>query len=113
LVYNLLHAAKYKHSVRLPEDPVLWAAMHVNDAATGIAKLALSGFDVFEEINLAYPGKYSIDKLVTTAGGIYGHHIDYAIKQPTFEFDLTRAKMRGAVLSDGFREALVKFGNDI
>jgi len=113
LVYNLLHAAKYKHSVRLPRDPVLWAAMHVDDAAAGIAKLALSGFHSFEEINLAYPGKYSIDKLVTTAGNIYGHHIEYAIKQPNFEFDLTRAKKLGAVPSAGFHEALVKFGSEI
>jgi nucleoside-diphosphate-sugar epimerase len=113
LVYNLLHAAKYKHSIRLPEEPLLWAGMHVDDASACVAKVALGGVKDFEAINIAYRGRYSIGKLVAIVGALYAQQIDYKINQPSFEFDLTRAEMRSAVPDGDLLEALVKFGNEI
>ena len=113
LVYNLMHGIKYNYGYTLPQTATLWAAMHVNDAATSIAKLALSGIQGFETINLAYRGNYSIESLVSTVGSIYARHIDYNVMQPSFEFDLTRADARGAVPNGSFRDALVKFRDEI
>jgi UDP-glucose 4-epimerase len=113
LVYNLLRAAKYKHGVSLPESSVQWAAMHVDDAARSIAKAALSGVDDFEAINVAYSDTYSIDNLVTIVGEIYQHKIEYFVAQPSFEFNLTRAEIRGALPDSNLYESLVRFGNDI
>jgi nucleoside-diphosphate-sugar epimerase len=113
LVFNLLNAFKHGHNPHLPNSPILWAAMHVDHAAQGIAKLALSGVNSFEAINLGYQGVYSINSLVNMAASIYGHHFEYLISHPNFQFDLTRAEKHCAVPSYTLRDALIKFGNQI
>lgn len=113
LVYNMMRAAKYGETPQLPDAPILWAAMHVDDAAESIAKLAMSRIAVFEAVNVGYYGKYSIETLVATACDVFGRHIDYTVKQPNFEFDLSRAERHNAVPSCGFRESLMKFGSQI
>lgn len=113
LVFNLLNAFKYGKNPNLPNSPILWAAMHVDDAAQGITKLVLSGVDSFEAINLGYKGVYSISSLVNMAASIYDRHIEYPINQPRFQFDLTRAENRAAVPVHDLYDALVKFGNQI
>ena len=113
LVYNFMHAVKYAHDFSLPESPVLWAAMHVADAAGSIAKIASEGIKGIEAINLAYRGSYSVETLVASVGAIYGRKIDYPIEQPKIEFDLTRADMFGAVPSVSFLESLKKYSAEI
>jgi len=113
LVYNVVHAAKHGLSPQLPSASILWAAMHVDDAAESIVALAGSPINGFEAINIGYRGVYSIKTLVAVACDIYGRHVDYAVRQPSFEFDLTRAESRDAVPGCSFRDALVKFGNQI
>jgi hypothetical protein len=85
----------------------------VDDAAESIATLATSMIDGTEVVNIGYRGTYSIEKLVTTAYDIFGRQIDYQIRQPIFEFDLSRAYRRNAVPACSLREALVKFGRQI
>lgn len=113
LVYNVVRAAKHGLSPQLPAASILWAAMHIDDAAKSIVMLAGSPINGFEAINMGYRGVYSIKTLVSVAFDIYGRHVDYAVKQPSFEFDLTRAEGRDAVPGCSFRDALVKFGNQI
>lgn len=113
LVYNVMYAAKQGLTPALPASPILWAAMHVDDAVESIVKLAVSPINEFEAINIGYSGVYSIATLVALASDIYDRHFNYAVRQPGFEFDLTRAERRGTTLGYSFRDALVKFGNQI
>lgn len=113
LVYNVMYAAKYGETPQLPDAPILWAAMHVADAAESIATLAMARIVGFEAVNVGYYGKYSIETLIGAACDLFGRHIDYTVKQPNFEFDLSRAERYSAVPACSFREALVKFGNQI
>ena len=113
LVYNFMHGVKYAHDFSLPEFPVLWAAMHVDDAAGSIAKIASEGIQSIEAIHLAYRGSYSIESLVSNVGAIYGRQLDCPVKQPKIEFDLTRADMRRAVPSTSFFESLQKYSAEI
>ena len=113
LVYNVIHAAKYGETPQLPDAPIQWAAMHVDDAAESIATLAISRILGFEAVNVGYCGTYSINTLVATVCDVFGRHIDYNIKQPNFEFDLSRAEHHNAVPVCSFRESLVKFGSQI
>jgi nucleoside-diphosphate-sugar epimerase len=113
LVFNVMHAAKYGWKPQLPLAPILWAAMHVDDAAESIASLAILPMDDFEAVNVGYCGIYSIATLLEVAAAAYGQHISYVVKQLNFEFDLTRAERYGALPACSFREALVKFGNQI
>jgi nucleoside-diphosphate-sugar epimerase len=113
LVFNVMHAAKYGWTPQLPPAPILWAAMHVDDAAESIASLAILPMDDFEAVNVGYCGIYSIANLVSVAAAAYGRQISYEVKQSNFEFDLTRAERYGALPACSFREALVKFGNQI
>lgn len=114
LVYNVMNALRHGHSPpQLPEAAILWAAMHVEDAAESIVKLALSPIIHFDAIHVGYRGVYSIDGFVSLACDIYDRRVDYAVKQPRVEFDLTRAESRGAVPAGSFRDALVKFGGQL
>jgi len=115
LVFNMVYAAKYGQMPRLPSTSLLWAAMHVDDAAESIATLALAENlpAGFEAVNIGYRGEYSISTLVSSVANIHGRQVDYAVKQPKFEFDLTRAERYSAVPVCDFREALLKFGEQI
>ncbi len=114
LVYNVVNALRHNRGTpQLPPAATLWAAMHVEDAAESIVKLALSSIIDFGAIHVGYRGGYSIDSFISLACEIYGRHVDYRVRQPRFEFDLARAESRGVVPAISFREALVKFGNQL
>jgi nucleoside-diphosphate-sugar epimerase len=114
LVYNLVSALKHRHPhPELPETPVTWAAMHVEDAAKCIVKLASVPMHKFEAIHVGYHGAYSIDSFVALACDIFGGHIDYVVKHPRFEFDLSRAESRDALPTNSLRAALVQLGDQV
>jgi len=113
LVYNVVNAFKYGQLPQLPLTSILWAAMHVDDAAESIVKLAALPIHQFEAINIGYHGVYSIEILRSLVCEIYGQQVDYEVKQPHFEFDLTRAESYDALPGCSFRDALVKFGKQI
>jgi nucleoside-diphosphate-sugar epimerase len=111
LVHNVVSALKHGHpDPQLPESAVLWAAMHVEDAAECIVKLASAPMHNHEAVHIGYRGAYSIDRFVALACEIFGGHIDYVVEQPRFEFNLSRAESRDAVPTNSFRDALEKFG---
>ena len=114
LVFNVMNALRHGHSpLQLPEAAILWTAMHVEDAAESIVNLALSPIVNFDAIHVGYRGAYSIDGFISLAADICGRRVDYAVKHPSFEFDLTRAETRDAVPASSFRDALVKFGGQL
>lgn len=110
LVFNLLNAAKHNRYITLPSEAVSWAGMHVKDAARGIVSLALSPDCPGHAINLGYRGPQSIKRLVAMISSQYQWENEYSVKQPDFEFDLTRAEELGVLPRRGLREALIDFG---
>lgn len=114
LIYNLLHALKHGAALpKLPDSPVLWAAMHVSDAAAGVIKLAQATIDNHQAINFGYRGKFAIDHFLTMTTGMFGQKFSYELKHPEFEFDLSRADALGVVSDKTFRDALVQLVEEI
>lgn len=113
LIYNLMHSVKYNYNFNLPEFPILWAAMHVDDAAAGIAKMASEGIQGKEAIHIAYRGSYSIEKLVSNVAAIYGCQLHCPVRQPKIEFNLNLADMRRVVPTTSFLESLKKYSAKI
>lgn len=113
VVYNIISAAKSSIKLQLPSEALLWAAMHVDDAAESIAVLSTAKIDQYEAVNVGYRGKQSINLLVSLVSEAYGWDYDYNVTHPRFEFDLTRAHRYGAVPVISFREALINFGKEI
>lgn len=114
LIYNVLSALKQGAALpKLPDAPVLWAAMHVSDAAAGVVKLAQCTIDGHEAINFGYSGKLSINYFLTMAAGMFAKACPNLSKQPEFEFDLSRAEALGVFPEKTFREALQQFAAEI
>ncbi|WP_417277133.1 NAD-dependent epimerase/dehydratase family protein [Castellaniella sp.] len=114
LVYNVMTALRQGRNLpQLPEAGLLWAAMHVDDAAESISKIALSMTAGFQAINVGYRGKYSINNLLSLASDIYGQGVDYPVQHPFFEFDLNRADAFGALPVHDFRRALEAYGDQL
>lgn len=114
LVYNLVYSLKHGlHVPRLPEAGILWAAIHVEDAAESIVKLVRAPITGFNAIHFGYPGVYSIDGLVSLVCNIYGRSVNYTVKQPRFELNLSLAERLGAVPARNLRDALEYFGEQL
>ncbi len=114
LIYNVLYALKYGSTLpKLPDSLVLWAAMHVSDAAAGVIKLSKMKMDNHHSINFGYRGKFAIDQFLTMAAEISGQENFYTLKHPEFEFDVTRADSLGVVPDKTFRDALIQFSLEI
>lgn len=108
IVFNLLHALKHGYSVNLPENPLVWAAMDVHDAATSIGCLLEAGSPQgYQELNIGYRGEQSINILLQHAVELSGRVLlDYPVKHPAFEYDLKNAERYGIVPSISFFNAL-------
>lgn len=113
LVYNLVAAACQKQQAVLPSASLLWAAMHVHDAAQSIAALACSAVKGFEPINIGYKGPCSVNCLVETVNDIFGSNFETGIAHPQFEFDLSRASALGAAPVGDLRKALIRIGESL
>lgn len=114
LVYKVIHALKYDLDLpRLPNQPVLWAAMHVNDAASGIVKLSEAPIKNHQIINFGYRGKFSIDNFLRIASDIFGRDIFYKVEHPEFEFDLSRADIFDIVSNKTLRDVLIRYASEV
>jgi len=114
LIYNVLSSYKNGRLPSLPNLPIVWAAMHVRDAAKSIAILATSTMNEKAHIlNLGYRGITSIEHMVNIACDIYKVDRYYNTVQPIFEYNLSRADIYKAVPEISFADALRKFGNEI
>lgn len=96
LVANLCAAAVAGAAPALPPAPLVWAAVHVEDAAQSLAQLALSGAAA-GPVDIGYPGLISVARLVTLAEELTGRSFSYKVTQPDFAMKLARAAEFGAV----------------
>ena len=113
IIYNLLYGVKYNKSIKLPDYPLAWASMYVNDAALSIIKLLKYELNTFKHINVGYAGKYSIDSLVDKINGLFNSNIKYNIVHPTFEFDLSKAISYNMEPKNSLDQAITTFYNQI
>lgn len=90
LVHNAIEAVRAGRIPTLPQQPITWSAMDVQDAAAAIAGLVDSMPQRFQPINVGYAGRVSIDAFVELLAEASGSPIPYDIEHPGFEFDLSR-----------------------
>lgn len=95
LVGNLSACAIDGREPTLPAAPLVWAALHVADAADGVARLALNGA-AQGPVNLGYPGPLSVNRLLDAIAAASGRRFSCALAHPDFEMRLERARAYGA-----------------
>ncbi|ARP94072.1 NAD-dependent epimerase/dehydratase family protein [Bordetella genomosp. 13] len=98
----------------LPPGPLLWAAMHVSDAAEQVARLcARSPGPGFAPVNVGYEGTFSVSYFVQILEELYAKPIPYDIVHPKFSFDLRRARELGLVPRRDFKQALEQLKQEL
>jgi nucleoside-diphosphate-sugar epimerase len=102
LGFNLVQSLNSGRQPTLPPVPVVWAAVHVEDAANAVVRLVermLSpGADKvpsFEAVHLAYDEPYAIDRFALQVAQRCGSALDYSVIHPVVRFDLRRAREMG------------------
>lgn len=88
LVYALCEAIGKGRTPMLPGQPLMWSAMHVEDAASTMIRAALRPPGPGFVANVGYPGPLSVDLLVQRLREIAGAQIAYDVPHPPFEMDL-------------------------
>lgn len=106
LIYSVLKDMEAGKQPILPNEPLMWAAMHVDDAAACLCDMVCSRWSGFLPVNIGYPEMYSVDRFVAIAESELGMSVPRTVRQPDFAFDLSRARSLGVVPARGFREAL-------
>ena len=113
LVYNLISSAITGDEIALPEAPISWAGMHVQDAAQGIISLLPEAHNSFLEVNLGCKGSASVNKLINIINDLFGSKIQTNLNYPVFEFDLSRYKSLTSLSSSSLKNNIQKFGDEI
>ncbi len=92
LLWNVALALARGDVPRLPDLPVLWAAMHVEDAARACVVAAQSMPELSRIVNVGYPGKFSTTLAVNALAALFGRGALTEAEAPEFAMDLTRMK---------------------
>lgn len=108
LIGNVLRATLSGDTPTLPADPVVWSAMHVEDAAEVVIRLALTE-TAQGPISVGYPGVLSIDRFVALAERLSGRVLPRGPIQPDFELDLGLAARFGALPEATFESRVRDF----
>ena len=105
LVYNLARCALEGREPTLPPEPLVWAAMHVEDAGEAVARLALAE-GAHGPVNLGYDGALSVNRLLDALAAATGRRLATPIRHPDFEMRLDRARACGACCPISFEQRL-------
>lgn len=89
LLWNVAVALARGDVPQLPEQPPLWAAMHVQDAARACVAAALRTPDQSRVMNVGYPGRFSTTLAVNALAEIFERPALTKAEAPEFEMDLT------------------------
>lgn len=115
LIYNLLKSLSTGDEFVLPDKPILWAAMSVNDAALSISKIARAFLDKslnYSEINVGYKDIYSINRLLDICKNNFNTKVSCQVSHPEFKFCTKRLDALGAAPNTTLMDALIKVKND-
>jgi nucleoside-diphosphate-sugar epimerase len=89
LIYAICRAAVTQTTPHLPERPLLWAAMHVDDAAEIVCRAVKAFPSAGCVVNVGYPEKFSVSLLARQISSVTGREITCDVIHPEFEMDLT------------------------
>lgn len=110
LIYNSIMSFKNYQLPQMPSDPVLWAAMHVDDLAYIVSALANQRFPPWKVLNCGYRDIYSINIFYKYLCEIWSYpDEDTDVNHPLFCFDLARLEKLNLVPNKSFRSSLVGF----
>lgn len=90
LLYNAAVAFAKGRKPPIPNNPPLWAAMHVDDAADLCLRAALRESSSSIVLNAGYLGRMSISSALAELASLFGAHAPVCMEAPDFEMDLTR-----------------------
>tara|TARA_Y100000590_G_scaffold292814_1_gene329715 strand:+ start:30613 stop:31488 length:876 start_codon:yes stop_codon:yes gene_type:complete len=113
LVYNLINSMLNDTKIKLPQSPLLWAAMDVEDAAKIILELCFLDWSNIDAVNVSYDEKYSINRLVDILNIKLNKEIDCNVNHPTFEYNLNLIKQMGVGMNFSFDNSLEKLINNL
>ncbi|WP_186400630.1 NAD(P)-dependent oxidoreductase [Stappia sp. P2PMeth1] len=113
LIWNLLSALMRGDRLKLPRQPLLWAAMDVRDAARAFPTLCDAPLRSAVPINIGYNDVYSISRLVALLGELTGRAAICDTPHPDFAFDLTRAHALGVDIRQNLRGACHKLMKEV
>jgi nucleoside-diphosphate-sugar epimerase len=108
LVYALCEAIINGKTPALPNKPIMWAAMHVDDAADVVARSALHHPGNSLIANVGYPDAQSISSLVRLLAELGGAEISYDVPHPKFQMNLSVLASTFGLPSRGLRERLAE-----
>jgi len=110
LVFNTLRSLKLGKKLVLPDQPLMWAAMHVDDIVISITKLINCNWLKYRSINCGYAGPSSINKLLNIAQDCLNLRIESLtdIRHPIFEFDLSKARQLNIEPSTSLHDSILK-----
>lgn len=114
LIHNNITQLNQSIIPSLPDTPLLWAAMDVQDAAKSIVTIANNyRFNGFEPINVGYRDCYSLNLLVDIYCGLFDFRIKYELEHPKFKFNLSKLEQIGAVPKIELSSAIKKYKGQI
>ena len=114
LVYNTLSSCMNSCVPSLPNEPVLWSAMHVYDAASVVASIALNNLFIYPVINCGYQGKININVFLDMVSQILNYpRFGKYVNHPSFEFDLSLLQSLNLLPYRSFKRALSDFAVEI
>ena len=92
LLWNVAAALARGDTPRLPDRPVLWAALHVEDAARTIVAATRLMPDRSRILNVGYPGIFSTTFAINALAALFGRGSLTEADAPEFAMDLTLLK---------------------
>ena len=109
IIFNTINSIKNNNKIVLPESSVTWSAMNVEDAAQNILQLCTLNWKNYEQLNIGYSGKISINYFLDIISKYFNTNINYDIIHPTFKYDLSLFEKIGLKNQASFKSSIIKF----
>lgn len=106
LLFNAAAALAQGEMPALPENPPLWAAIHVDDAADLCARAVMRRPQRSMILNAGYPGEMSISSVIAELASRFDQSAPQSCCAPCFEMDLSRLDQELGPTAKGLGERL-------
>ncbi len=113
LVANIITSLKNDKMPEMPNKPLLWAAMHVKDAADSIIKLSLSEWHGLIKVNVGYSDICSISRVFEILNKTCKTNFIYKVKHPNFQFNLSVYQSLIGLQKHTIKGGLKQFGEEL
>lgn len=113
LIYNVINSVQNDLNISLPDKPVLWAGMHVTDAAKAILDICQLDWKKYRIINIGYRDSYSINKLLSIISKVLNKNIFHNIKHPIFQYDLKYLDSIGIIINSNLEISIKRMINEV